>query len=60
MHIILLHELAEHRNRTHKLRELLVADATVGSLETLGVQDTALCDVTETDGCQYLHRCRFL
>lgn len=42
--------------RTHKLRELVVADAAVGSLEALGVEDAALrVDVAETDGGQDLH-----
>lgn len=52
---------SKRRKRTHKLCELFVTDAAVSSLEALGVDDTALCvDVTETDGCQDLHRCGFL
>lgn len=55
----LLQQLSEaKKRRTYKLCELLVTDAAVSFLEALGVQDAALCvDVTETDGCQDLHRC---
>lgn len=46
---------------THKLCKLVVADAAVGSLEALGVEDAALrVDVAETDGGQDLHRRRLL
>lgn len=49
------------RRRTHKLCELVVADAAVGSLEALGVEDAALrVDVAEADGGEDLHRRRLL
>jgi len=61
MHFSPLLSGAEGRKKTYKLRELFVADAAVSSLEALGVEDTSLrVDVTEADGCQDLHRCRFL
>lgn len=51
----------ERRPRTHKLCKLVVADAAVGSLEALGVEDAALrVDVAEADGSQDLHRRRLL